>query len=276
MEAGVGGGGGHLTKDGSDACSSTFSSQQGGGQRFLSITTFNPALEDCPLEGIFSVAVSNGEEGDDTSLGWNSMMPLLEDSSLFICSDTSVLTSKCSTLSHMQLLSRCSDTTDSTRNFYCHGNWKHNQTTYTIVSSSEDKKQYCLLFTPSYIQGQLLKMHISSGSCPHPSQLTIAVMSSNTGGGFPHTSSLSSSSLLSSSFEPFSHVKRGVLSLNLLDHGKCQSLTSTSGAASPHHHLHHKLSFSLWHISRMTTSVVLLQLLLNSLLLPLSSTASTL
>ena len=104
--------------------------------------------------------------------------------------------------------------------FYCHGNWKDNETTFTIVSSAENKKQYCLTYTPEVVvstgseqnpeadlPNQVLRMEINSGSCPHPNK------KSQASSLYPGQS-LMPSQILSPS------LKRDLLRLNLLDHGK--------------------------------------------------------
>ena len=70
-------------------------------------TAFRPDLEECPVEGVFSVEVP------EESSSPNNLSPSSDDASLFICSEQSMLTSKCSNPAHMQLLTTCSQNTAS-------------------------------------------------------------------------------------------------------------------------------------------------------------------
>lgn len=92
--------------------------------------------------------------------------------------------------------------------FYCHGTWKDNDTTYTIVYSVEDKKQYCLTHSGSAEEQVLRKMTINSGSCPHPS--TGPAFASPSPAFLPQLTA--PASVLGS-------AKRTALVLNILDHG---------------------------------------------------------
>lgn len=93
--------------------------------------------------------------------------------------------------------------------FYCHGTWQDNDTTYTIVSSSQDKKQYCLTHSGSPDAKVLKKMTINSGSCPHPSAGPASPFPAYP---LPNTQST-----------VLHQVQRRALVLNLLDHGMyCQ------------------------------------------------------
>lgn len=209
-----------MVKDNMDptACSSSVYST------FLTITTFNPRLEDCPIEGTYSVnmpasSLSSSEEESATpssssltspassslaaaSPSFSSLSPSspfhLDDvsSGSYLCSDQSILTSRCNAASHMQLLSQCPTSSSQSapllsssslspsssavyaessrnveaiqRNFYCHGNWQFNGVKYTVVSSSEDRRQYCLTYTQPETSDSQFNIGIYSGSCPHP------------------------------------------------------------------------------------------------------------
>lgn len=202
---------------------------------FLTITTYNPTLEDCPIEGIYSVnmpasSLSSSDSEDSStpsssslispassftssfssSPSFSSLSPSspfkAEESSngFFFCSEQSFLTSRCNTPAHMQLVTQCpssqsvpaavissysssaaalrrssaqssSETSSSRgsnvdsmqRNFYCHGNWQFNGVNYTVVSSSEDRRQYCLTYTDPVTSDSHFRIGIYSGSCPH-------------------------------------------------------------------------------------------------------------
>lgn len=60
----------------------------------------NLQLKECPVEGVYAVDVV-GEEGAGLWIPSS-------DKTLLICSEQSIWTSKCNSVDHMQLQSRCS------------------------------------------------------------------------------------------------------------------------------------------------------------------------
>lgn len=71
-----------------------------------SVLAFAPELKACPLEGVYAVdAPEDEEESSPLSPGKRSS---------FVCSEQSVLTSRCQSAEHMQLRSKCSPSSDLT------------------------------------------------------------------------------------------------------------------------------------------------------------------
>lgn len=276
---------------------------------FLTITTFNPKLEDCPIEGIYSVnmpaSLSTSSEEDTStpassslispassslfnsfssfsSPSFSSLSPSspfhLEDASsgLYFCSEQSFLTSRCNTPAHMQLLTQCpssqsapaavispsasginsetasfsssssmskersttvasggggggggsSNSVDSMqRNFYCHGNWHLNGLKYTVVSSSEDRRQYCLTYTDPVTSDSQFNIGIYSGSCPHPAAAAKSVTPS---------SSSSSFSSISSSWHNQPQMRQQSAHLPSFTSSSSSSSSSSSFSSSPY------------------------------------------